>query len=200
MAPQLGGKDRTKNVNLRLESATAAAFLRFKDRMTRKETTSFYQAHSRRLYNMSYRIVQSAEDAEEVMQDTILKFVTMPWRPMREAQVSAWLARTCIRASIDKLRARKREALFLEEYARDAASGPEEAPEIPAEASAARVMAAMQQLPDPSRLVVTLVLAEGLDYEEIARYTGMNPSTLRSHFLRGKQRLVKILEEDGKSI
>ena len=81
--------------------------------MTRKETTSFYQAHSRRLYNMSYRILLNAEDAEEVMQDTILKFVTMPWRPMKDAQVSAWLARTCIRASIDRLRQHRRESMAL---------------------------------------------------------------------------------------
>ena len=168
--------------------------------MTRKEATSFYQAHSRRLYNMSYRIVFNAEDAEEVMQDTILKFVTMPWRPMKEAQVSAWLARTCIRASIDKLRQRRRESLFLEEYARETASDRPDDPEIPAGVSAARILAAMQQLPDPSRLVVTLVLAEGLDYEEIAQYTGLKQNTLRSHFLRGKQRLVKILEKDGKPI
>lgn len=149
---------------------------------------------------MSYRIVQSAEDAEEIVQDTILKFVTMPWRPMQETQVSAWLARTCIRASIDRLRKQKRETLFLEEYAHEAAGNEPEEPEIPAEASAARVLAAMQRLPDPGRLVVTLVLAEGLDYDEIARYTGMKQTTLRSHFLRGKQRLIKLLQEDGESI
>ena len=149
---------------------------------------------------MSYRIVLNAEDAEEIVQDTILKYVTMPWRPMREAQVSAWLARTCIRASIDRLRQRRRENLFLEEYAREAPENLPDEAEIPAEVSAARILAAIQQLPDPSRLVVTLVLAEGLDYEEIARYTGMKQTTLRSHFLRGKQRLIKLLEEDGKSI
>jgi len=166
--------------------------------MTRKEITSFYQAHSRRLYNMSLRIVLNAEDAEEIVQDTVLKFVTMPWRPMREAQVSAWLARTCIRASIDRLRRNRREALFLEEYAREAEAGDDDAGEIPADASAARVLAAMRQLPDPYRLVVTLILAEGLDYEEIARYTGLKQNTLRSHFLRGKQKLINLLQEDGK--
>ena len=167
--------------------------------MTRKEILRFYQAHSRRLYNMSYRILLRAEDAEEIVQDTILKFVTMPWRPMQEAQVSAWLARTCIRASIDRLRQKRREALFLEEYAREA--NVEESPqEIPAETSAARVLTAMQQLPDPYRLVVTLVLAEGLDYDEIARYTGIKPNTLRSHFMRGKQKLITLLQEDGNAI
>ena len=168
--------------------------------MTRTEITSFYRAHSRRLYNMSLRIVLSAEDAEEIVQDTILKFVTMPWRPMQEAQVSAWLARTCIRASIDRLRQKRREALFLEEYAREADTGRDDAGEIPAEASAARVLDAMQRLPDPYRLVVTLVLAEGLDYDEIARYTGLKQNTLRSHFLRGKQKLINLLKEDGNTI
>ena len=166
--------------------------------MTREEITAFYQAHSRRLFNMSCRILQNPEDAEEVMHDTILKYVTTPFRPMAREQVSAWLARTCIRASIDRLRKRRREALFLEEYALETADEPE--PEIPAEVSAARILSAMQRLPDPYRLVVTLVLAEGLDYQEIAGHTGLKETTLRSHFLRGKQKLLALLKEDGESI
>ncbi|MBR5101147.1 MAG: RNA polymerase sigma factor [Bacteroidales bacterium] len=166
--------------------------------MTRKEITAFYQAHSRRLFNMSCRILQSPEDAEEVMHDTILKYVNLAFRPMSREQVSAWLARTCIRASVDRLRKRKREALFLEEYALEAAEGPE--PEIPAEVSAARILTAMQRLPDPYRLVVTLVLAEGLDYQEIAGHTGLKETTLRSHYLRGKQKLLALLKEDGEPI
>ena len=166
--------------------------------MTRKEITAFYQAHSRRLFNMSCRILQNPEDAEEVMHDTILKFITQPFRPMMPEQISSWLARTCIRASIDRLRKRRREALFLEEYALEAAEGPE--PEIPDEVPAARILEAMQRLPDPYRLVVTLVLTEGLDYQEIAAYTGLKETTLRSHFLRGKQKLIALLKEDGKPI
>ncbi len=171
--------------------------------MTRKEITAFYQAHSRRLFNMSRRILLTTEDAEEVMQDTILKFVTMPFRPMKPEQVSAWLARTCIRASVDRLRKREREAAFLEEYALEAAAEPDPSVPagIPAEIPAARILQAMERLPDPYRLVVTLVLAEGLDYQEIAGYTGMKEATLRSHFLRGKQKLLTLLkEEDGQSI
>lgn len=166
--------------------------------MTRKEITSFYQAHSRRLYNMSYRILLNAEDAEEVMQDTILKFVTQPFRPQQEQQVSAWLARTCIRASIDRLRRQRREALFLETYAHEQPAEAEE--EISESIPAEKVLAAIRQLPDPYRLVVTLLLVEGLDYEEIAAYTGWKENTLRSHFLRGKKKLSAILQEDGESI
>ena len=180
------------------DPATKRPDRRYIDRMTRKEITAFYQAHSRRLFNMSCRILLSPEDAEEVMQDTILKFVTLPIRPMSREQISAWLARTCIRASVDRLRKRRREALFLEEYAHETADEPEE--DIPAETSAARILTAMQQLPDPYRLVVTLVLTEGLDYQEIAGYTGLKETTLRSHFLRGKQKLIALLKENGEPI
>ena len=165
--------------------------------MTRQEITEFYGKHHQRLYNISLRILKDSDEAEEVMQDTILKFVSSEGSFGSEAQVSAWLARTCIRASIDRLRKRKREALFLEEYALEsAAETEEELPEVPA----ARILEEMQRLPEPYRLVVTLVLTEGLDYQEIAAYTGLKETTLRSHFLRGKQKLIALLKEDGKPI
>lgn len=167
--------------------------------MNQKEITAFYLAHSRRLFNMSCRIVGQPEDAEEIVQDTILKFVRLPLRPMTEEQVSAWLARTCIRASIDRLRKQRRERLFLEEYGHEQGREPEDT-SIPEEASPARILAAIAQLPDPSRLVVTLVLTEGLDYQEIAAYTGIKETTLRSHFLRGKKKLVALLKDHGESI
>ena len=148
--------------------------------------------HSRRLYNISFRILQDSGEAEEVMQDTILKYVTKPFKPLSKEQISAWLARTCIRASIDALRRRKREALFLEEYAREAVEAGES--EIPTGCPAGKVLEAIRQLPDPQRLVVTLVLIEGLDYGEIAGYTGIRETTLRSAFSRGRQKLMTLLQ------
>lgn len=148
---------------------------------------------------MSLRITGDAAEAEEVVQDIILKFVSRPLRPTGEAQVSAWLGRSCIRASIDRLRRRKREELFLAEYAAAQESVTPEETDTDA-IDPARVYAAMQALPDPYRLVVTLVLAEGLDYDEIAAYTGQKQGTLRSLFSRGKQKLVQKLREDGKQV
>ena len=169
--------------------------------MTRKEIITFYRIHSRRLYNMSYRILLSPEDAEEVMQDTILKYVSSPLRPLLPEQVSAWLARTCIRASIDRLRKQRREKAFLQEYAAETSSmGTEPENDIPDGIGADRILEAVRRLPEPYRLAVTLVLVEGLDYQEIAAYTGQKEATLRSHFLRGKQKLIEMLKEDEKQI
>lgn len=156
--------------------------------MTRQEITEFYAKHHRRLYNTAWRILRDPDEAEETMQDTILKFVSEPRDFASDAQVSAWLVRTCIRAAIDRLRRRKRRDAFLEDYARENA-GPAEEPEVLPDI--ARIRAALDALPDPYRLILNLVLIEGLDYGEIARLTGKRETTLRSIYSRGRAKLIQ---------
>ena len=173
--------------------------------MTRQEITQFYGEHHRRLYNIAWRILQDSDDAEEVMQDTILKFVSEERDFASDAQVSAWLARTCIRAAIDRLRKRHRRDDFLQEYAREVGPDspvkpanddnsviPGEDPESPS--TIIRIRTAMDGLPDPYRLILNLVLIEGLDYEEIAGLTGKKETTLRSLYSRGRAKLAELLK------
>ena len=58
-----------------------------------------------------------------------------------------------------------------------------------------QIRAAMERLPEPYRLVLNLVLIEGLDYREIAGLTGQKETTLRSLFSRGKNKLTLILNK-----
>ena len=162
--------------------------------MTRQEITEFYREHHRRLYNISLRILRDSAEAEEVMQDTVLKFVSQERSFASGAQVSAWLARTCIRASIDRLRRRRREEEFLAESGSAPASDGESC-ESPALPSVPQIRAAMDALPEPYRLVLNLVLIEGLDYEEIAALTGRKEATLRSIYSRGRARLMEQLNK-----
>ena len=162
--------------------------------MTRREITEFYKEHHRRLYNIAWRILRDSGEAEEVMQDTILKFINQEGVFASEAQVSAWLARTCIRAAIDRLRRRQREADFLAEYGAVGEEPAVEDPDGPLP-SVGQIRAAMDALPEPYRLVVNLVLIEGLDYEEIAGLTGRKETTLRSLYSRGRAKLAETLRK-----
>ena len=161
--------------------------------MTRQEITEFYRTHHRRLYNISLRILRDSDEAEEVMQDTIMKYITSPGSFSSSAQVSAWLARTCIRASIDRLRRRHTRDAFLEDYAReqDETDAPSFAGELP---GIEQIRSAMDALQEPYRLVLNLVLIEGLDYGEIAAMTGRKEATLRSLYARGRQKLIALLK------
>ena len=165
--------------------------------MTRQEITEFYREHHRRLYNIAWRILRDSDEAEEAMQDTILKFVSEKRSFGSGAQVSAWLARTCIHAAVDRLRRRQRRDAFLADYAREEASEADELPDAgPEVLTATRIRAAMDALPEPYRLVLNLSLIEGLDYGEIAALTGSKETTLRSICSRGRARLVALLKQE----
>ena len=177
-------------------------------KMTRQEITQFYQEHHGRLYNIALRILHDSGEAEEAMQDTILKYVSAEQKFDSAAQISAWLARTCIHDAIDRLRKRQRRDAFLEDYALEAGDSPDvlrQAQEPSANDGGlsandgalpdiGRIKAAMDALPEPYRLVLNLVLIEGLDYAEIAAYTGQKETTLRSLYSRGRNKLVELLK------
>lgn len=160
---------------------------------------TFYRTHARRLFNISMRILRDSGAAEDVMQETILKYLTSDIQPLGEAKAAAWLNKACIRSSIDALRKNKREQLFLNEYAAsEQVVEAETQQEDMTDVEVGRVKKAMAELKDPYRLILNLVLIEGLDYDEIAEVTGQSQGTIRTQFSRGKVKLLEILKRyDG---
>ena len=59
--------------------------------MTRQEATEFYRSHSKAVYNTALRIVRDPEEAEEIMQDTFMKYFTKGIPGLSEAKEAAWL-------------------------------------------------------------------------------------------------------------
>ena len=194
--------------------------------MTREESIRIYKTYSRKLFNVSFRIVGDSALAEEIMQDTVLKFIKLqgdvmigqagqvsqlghagqvdqsiqfsqscPICQSGQGRVGAWLVRTCVRASIDALRKLKREREFLEDFASHEAVDYSEDDFLPEEYSVDAVKQAIESLPGPYRLILTLVLIEGLDYEEISGFTGDNEGALRTRFSRARKMLVGRLKE-----
>lgn len=155
------------------------------------DIAKIYDDYSARLYNISLRIVGDVSDAEEVMHDTLLKFLS---HPIKEQIVSldGWLTRICIRKAIDRLREKHRYKDFLTRYAEMDPGGNYEYEE-PEEISVESIRNALTDLPDHYRLVVTLHLLEGYDYQEISQITGTKESTIRSLYMRGKQKLAEKL-------
>ncbi|MBO7249010.1 MAG: sigma-70 region 4 domain-containing protein, partial [Bacteroidales bacterium] len=48
---------------------------------------------------------------------------------------------------------------------------------------------------DGYRAVLSMILFEGFDYEEVAQIMEVKESTVRSQYMRGKERLIKIINE-----
>ena len=152
-----------------------------------------YDKYSQGLYATSLRIVGNSQDAEEIMQDTIIKYHHYPNKEEIE-NLPAWLKSVCIRKSLDKLRERHRTREFLEEYREQ--TTPEPPPQT--QYTIGDVKKALLLLPDNYRTILSLHLFEGYDYQEIEQITGTKEATLRSLYKRAKEKLAAQLQQNRK--
>ena len=151
-----------------------------------------YDAMSRRLYNMSLRITGCGTDAEEIMHDTLLLY----WKSDKKDEIRdlpKWLSSVCIRKSIDLLRKRHRWKEFMETYEDPAL---EESNDTEIEFDIQSIQKALSGLPDNYRAILSLHLFEGYDYQEISQITGINENTIRSLYMRGRQKLAEALKQN----
>ncbi len=154
-----------------------------------------YNKYSRKLYFTALRITASSFDAEEAMQDAFIKYYKGV-EVVAEDKIEQWLTRVCINNSIDILRQRKKDELFISEIS---APGNREIFNLSGggkketEYSVEKIKESLLSLPDGYRLILSLYLFEGYDYAEIAQITGLKESSVRSQYMRGKNRLLEIL-------
>lgn len=170
--------------------------------MIPKEITAFYNRYKTRLYNTSLRITGDSFDAEEIVQDTIIKYLRTNTAKLSEAQTSAWLTKACTRASIDMLRMRRGLKVKLEKYAEEDSEEDSSQQwdsllqsQSPQE-MIGRIKRQMLLMPDGYRAVLSLLLFEGYDYSEASQILEVEESTVRSQYLRGKRKLVEMIKNE----
>ena len=155
--------------------------------------TEIYNQYAQQLYFTALRITGNSYDAEEVMQDTIIKYHQLPQKEEIE-KLGSWLKSVCIRKAIDRLREKHRTKEFMEEYREDQFQA---APQQQLQYSVEDIKKALLLLPDNYRAILSLHLFEGYDYQEIEQITGTKEATLRSLYKRGKDKLAALLQNTG---
>jgi RNA polymerase sigma-70 factor (ECF subfamily) len=147
----------------------------------------FYRVYSHAVFKTAYRVLGNKQEAEDVMHDVFLKAFEKLNTLLDPSAVGGWLRSMAFRASIDALRS-KREIDFplSEEY-------DDTPPESYYHLNTEQVLAAMAQLPEGYRIIINLHLLEELTFDEIADLLGIQPSTARSQYARGRIRLKNLL-------
>jgi len=149
------------------------------------------ERYDRAVYHLAYRTLRDAEEARDATQEAFFKaFRSLrTFRP--EAKFSTWIFSIVYHASCDRLNRRKRySGEELPERA-DPGAGPE-AQAIEAD-EAGRLRAAIEQLPEKYRAVITLYHLQGRQYEEIAQVLNLPLGTVKTHLFRAKEQLRKLL-------
>lgn len=161
---------------------------------------SIYDEYSRKLYLASYRILGNAQEAEDVMQDTLLKVCTTQ-DISKIDNIGGFLYKSCVNRCLDILRKRQRQKSLSQELK----NADEEEDGICEEEKTqkgliGRIISLIARLPESCRQIVSLKLIEGYDYQEIAQITSLNESSIRSKFMRGRQMLSVSLKKEGISL
>ncbi len=149
-----------------------------------------YDRYAQRLYFTSLRITANSFEAEEVMHDTFMKYHTFCKKETID-NIEKWLTSVCIRKSIDVLRARKKEEIMFE----CTHNCEDESDTENVKYTVEKIREALAKLPDGYRIILTLHLFEGYDYSEIAQITNLKESSVRSQYMRAKNRLAATLKE-----
>jgi RNA polymerase sigma-70 factor (ECF subfamily) len=161
----------------------------------RKAQLQLYTTFYKRIYNSCFRILRNKEDAEDAMQESFIKAFFKLDKYENNVPFESWIVRIAVNTAIDKLRETKPDFIdyntVLQDYIEDTTN---EEWELIQE-KAKQVKQAIDQLPDNSRIIISLYLIEGYDHEEIAQILQIQPGTARIQYLRAKQKLIEFLKE-----
>ena len=147
-----------------------------------------------RLHRYCARMVGSAIDGEDVVQDALIKAAeALPGAGVLQ-RPEAWLFRIAHNTALDALRRRKRQGARSEaglDGLADAAANAE------ARVSAAGSFAAFLALPAPHRACVVLMDVRGHSLEETAEILGVTIPTVKAALHRGRGRLKAMAETEA---
>lgn len=151
-----------------------------------------YKLYSRAMYNICVRMLGSAENAEDALQNSFVDVFTKLDTFRFESTIGAWIKRIVINNCINALKKRRLEFSELMDNAQMPADTDPSVSEgflnVPA------IQKAIQQLPDGYRTVFNLYALEGYDHEEIGQILGISEATSKSQYSRAKARLREVLK------
>ena len=133
-----------------------------------------------------YLYLHNMSDAEDILQDTLIKYLESAPEFENEQHEKAWLLRVAINLSKNRIKYNKiRETdELLEEL--EAGEGQNDL---------SFVWEAVKMLPEKYRDAIHLYYQEGYSTKEIAEILDRKEASVRSDLLRGRERLKKILKE-----
>src|SRR5438128_4381962 len=131
------------------------------------------RTHSRPLFAIAYGILQNREEAEDVVQDSLVKAWKTRWRVRDPEKFPAWLATIARHRAHDIFR--KRRTVPLSEQM------PEPIEQEPNDTTALdqQLHSALAALPELHRAALTLRYFEEMDYRTIENTMGLTNGALR---------------------
>ena len=162
----------------RFETETDAA-------LVNEKAGYFFNAFGNSILRLAYSYLHNKEDSEDVLQETLIRYLTAAPKFSNDKHAKAWLMRVAANLSKNKIGYNKNRQ--TDELNEELAA--EEREDL------SFVWQAVKALPPKQREVIHLYYQEGYSSAEIAGILGRNESTVRSDLKRGREALKTVLKE-----
>jgi RNA polymerase sigma factor (sigma-70 family) len=148
-----------------------------------------FQAERRHLLSIAFRILGSQADAEDVVQETWIRYDRADTSDVQN--LPAWLATVASRLCVDFLRRRRdvpQEETTLADELRETQNGPEETALLASELTAAFTVV-LEELTPPQRVALVLHDAFGTPFDDIAHILGTTRDSAKKLASRARDRV-----------
>ena len=158
------------------------------------------EQHERRMYAVALRMCANREDAQDCLQEAMLRVYRAIGGFKGESSFSTWVYRITMNTCLDELRRRKnKQSTSLDDLLDEgwAPADDRSSPERQAvRAETARTLhQTIRELPEDMRAAVVLRDIQGYSYEEIAQILDINVGTIKSRISRGREKLREKLRK-----
>ena len=161
------------------------------------------RSNHRRLYRLARGILRNDSEAEDVVQETYVRAFTHLDSFRGDSSFGTWLGRIAINEALGRLRRRRaRVETSLEPELLNAEIIPFPVPTAsdPEKTMAQRqiqnvVEQAIDELPEPFRIVFMTRVVEGMNVEETAEILGLKPETVKTRLHRARAALRENVEK-----
>ena len=158
--------------------------------------------HEKRMYAVALRMCANREDAQDCLQDAMLRVYRSIGGFKGQSSFSTWVYRITMNPCLEELRRRKTRSASSLDTMLEGGWSPtdgENGPEKQAVASEQRrvLNSAIADLPEDMRSAIVLRDVQGFSYEEIAEMLEVNIGTIKSRISRGREKLRQILRENA---
>ncbi len=161
----------------------------------RKSQLQIYNLYYKAMYNTALRIVKNTAEAEDIMQEAFLTGFQKISNYKGDASFGAWLKRIVINSAIDNIK-KKKEEISLDQSGIDLPSdnSTENYLEI-LSYKIDQIRKGIEQLGEDDRVILSLLLLEGYDHEEISQVLNISNNASRTRYSRARHRLRELLKQ-----
>ena len=151
-----------------------------------------YDKYSRKMFGVCLRYCDKKEEAEEILQEGLLKVFQKINDFRGDGGLEGWIRKIIVNTALDHYRKNKNK--IVEEDLKDSESTGVE-PNM--ELRIKDLLGIIRQLPTGFRTVFNLYAIEGYNHAEIGKLLNISEGTSKSQYSRARSYLIKMIEKEN---